>query len=184
MKRRRASDKQETAVRRSPLGQLGPVNTVLGKTGEVLIDDVAPQECKATGTRSKDVGSRIIYQAASAAVWPKPEAEDDLLATSIALMEEMIPQNATEAMLAVQMIATHEAALMFVRRATLEDQATEAIDLNVCRASRLLRIFLLQLEVVQKLKGKAGQQKVTVEHVHVHPGGQAIVGAVSTSKHP
>ena len=32
---------------------------------------------------------------------------------------------------------------------------------------------------MQKLKGKHGQQKVTVEHVHVHQGGQAIVGAVS-----
>ena len=27
------------------------------------------------------------------------------------------------------------------------------------------------------IRGK-GQQKVTVEHVHVHPGGQAIVGTV------
>jgi hypothetical protein len=35
---------------------------------------------------------------------------------------------------------------------------------------------------LQKLRGKAGQQKVTVEHVHVHQGGQAIVGAVSVSK--
>jgi len=33
-----------------------------------------------------------------------------------------------------------------------------------------------------KLKGKAGQQKVTVEHVHVYQGGQAIVGAVSATK--
>ena len=30
-----------------------------------------------------------------------------------------------------------------------------------------------------KLKGTASQQKVTVEHVHVNKGGQAIVGAVS-----
>jgi ATP-dependent Clp protease adapter protein ClpS len=29
-----------------------------------------------------------------------------------------------------------------------------------------------------KLKGKGGQQKVTVEHVHVHKGGQAIVGEI------
>jgi hypothetical protein len=33
-----------------------------------------------------------------------------------------------------------------------------------------------------KLKGKTGQQKVTVEHVHVHQGGQAIVGAVTTAR--
>jgi len=37
-----------------------------------------------------------------------------------------------------------------------------------------------QLEALQKLKGKATQQNVTVEHVHIHEGGKAIVGAVST----
>ena len=33
------------------------------------------------------------------------------------------------------------------------------------------------LEALNRNRGK-GQQKVTVEHVHVHSGGQAIVGAV------
>ena len=94
----------------------------------------------------------------------------------------MAPQNATEAILAVQMIATNEAALMFIRRATLEDQSSEASDANVLRATRLMRVFLQQLEAVQKLKGKAGQPPLTVEQVHVHQGGQAIVGSVSTSK--
>jgi hypothetical protein len=45
-----------------------------------------------------------------------------------------------------------------------------------------MRLHLEQIEAMQKLKGKTGQQKVTVEHVHVHDGGQAIVGAVSTTK--
>jgi len=33
------------------------------------------------------------------------------------------------------------------------------------------------LEALQRYRGK-GQQKVTVEHVHVNAGGQAIVGTV------
>ena len=40
-----------------------------------------------------------------------------------------------------------------------------------------LRTFTMQVEALQRYRGK-GQQKVTVEHVHVHAGGQAIVGAV------
>jgi len=40
-----------------------------------------------------------------------------------------------------------------------------------------MRIFNEQLEAMQKLKGRASQQ--AVEHVHVHEGGQAIVGAVN-----
>ena len=37
----------------------------------------------------------------------------------------------------------------------------------------------MQLEALSRHRGK-GQQKISVEHVHVHPGGQAIVGAVET----
>ena len=33
------------------------------------------------------------------------------------------------------------------------------------------------MEALNRHRGK-GQQRVTVEHVHVHQGGQAIVGAV------
>jgi hypothetical protein len=43
---------------------------------------------------------------------------------------------------------------------------------------KLLRTYTAQLEALQRYRGK-GQQKVTVEHVHVHSGGQAIVGAVT-----
>jgi hypothetical protein len=39
----------------------------------------------------------------------------------------------------------------------------------------------MQVEALQRYRGK-GQQKVTVEHVHVHAGGQAIVGAVHPPK--
>ena len=41
-----------------------------------------------------------------------------------------------------------------------------------------MRLFTEQLEAMAKLKGKAGQQRVVVEHVTVAAGGQAIVGAV------
>jgi hypothetical protein len=50
-------------------------------------------------------------------------------------------------------------------------------DANVLR-TRLLRLFNEQLQALAGLRGQTGQQKVTVEHVHVHEGGQAIVGAV------
>jgi len=71
---------------------------------------------------------------------------------------------------------------MFLHRAAIEGQTTEGTDLNVARATRLMRLYLEQIEAMQKLKGKAGQQTVTVEHVHLHEGGQAIVGAVTTTK--
>jgi hypothetical protein len=115
-------------------------------------------------------------------VWPKPRDETDLHIKAVITLAEHAPQNVTEASLAVQMTATKEAALMFLHRATIEGQTTEGTDLNVARATRLMRLHLEQIEAMQKLKGKSGQQTVTVEHVHVHEGGQAIVGAVSPTK--
>jgi hypothetical protein len=50
-------------------------------------------------------------------------------------------------------------------------------DSNGNLATKLLRTFTMQVEALQRYRGK-GQQKVTVEHVHVHSGGQAIVGSV------
>ncbi len=149
------------------------------KTRKQLIDEVVKTACKVTGTQHLDAADRFIVQVGYALVWPKPKDADDHLIRASALIAEMAPQNVTEAMLATQMIAANDAALMFLRRATLDNQTFDGIEANVYRATRLMRIFNEQLEAMQKLKGKASQQKVTVEHVHVHEGGQAIVGAVS-----
>ncbi|WP_323762740.1 hypothetical protein [Maricaulis sp.] len=42
---------------------------------------------------------------------------------------------------------------------------------------RFTRIYTQQLDALNKHHGK-GQQKVTVEHVTVNEGGQAVVGSV------
>ena len=49
---------------------------------------------------------------------------------------------------------------------------------NSAQANKLSRTYAaLLFEALNRHRGK-GQQKVTVEHVHVHAGGQAVVGAV------
>jgi hypothetical protein len=138
--------------------------------------------CALTGTRHNEVAIRIVSQLASSFQYPKPADADVSLIQAIGAITELAPQSLTEAMLATQMIATHEASLMFMRRATAEGQTSEASDANVVRATRLMRLHLDQIEAMQKLKGKAGQQKIVVEHVHVYQGGQAIVGAVNAGK--
>jgi hypothetical protein len=46
-------------------------------------------------------------------------------------------------------------------------------------AHKLMILYTQQLAALNKHRGK-GQQKVTVEHVNVAPGGQAIVGNIET----
>jgi hypothetical protein len=103
---------------------------------------------------------------------------DAALMKATALLAELEPNTATEALLAVQLIGTQQLAMTFLTRATVEGQTVDSVDRNVVRTMRLMRIFTEQLEAMGKLKGKGGQQRVVVEHVTVTAGDQAIVGTV------
>jgi hypothetical protein len=161
------------------IGQGHATQVVTNKTREEFCDELCCEVEKAAGV-PLEVADRMASQMGNALVWPKPNGETEYLIKAITALAAYAPQSAIEASLAAQMTATGEAALMFLNRATIPEQPTDNIDRNVLRATRLMQLHLQQIEAMQKLKGKAGQQKVTVEHVHVHEGGQAIVGAVST----
>jgi hypothetical protein len=85
------------------------------------------------------------------------------------------PNGELEGMLAAQLIACHNAAMECYRRAAGSKLAARDYHLN--QANKLSRTYSALLEALNRHRGK-GQQKVTVEHVHVHQGGQAIVGHV------
>ena len=133
-----------------------------------------------TGGRSLEVGSMLAVQAIQ--VLPGAASGGTTCQLAVNLLGEMAPRNAIEGMLAVQIIGVHNAAVEFMRRSQLPNQPLEAVDSNINRAVRLMRLFPDQLGAMAKLKGTAGQQKMTVEHVHVHAGGQAIVGPVARGK--
>ena len=178
MKRSRNS-KEETLGLQKHAPNSGTVAPT--KTRDQLVNELKTIVRKATGTQDYRVAERIIGQVVNTQVFPTPR-DADHVTKALAAISEMAPQNVTEAMLAVQMISTHDAALLFPRRATTEGHSLAGAEASVLSATRLLRLRLNQIEAMQKLKGKTGQQKVTVEHVHVYRGGQAIVGAVGPAK--
>jgi hypothetical protein len=61
----------------------------------------------------------------------------------------------------------------------IAEQTLEGRRENLNQANKLARTYATLIEVLNRHRGK-GQQKVTVEHVHVHAGGQAVVGIVET----
>src|SRR3981081_4613441 len=63
------------------------------------------------------------------------------------------------------------------RRAMNSQQTFEGRKENLNQANKLSRTHATLLEALNHHRGR-GQQRVTVEHVHVHEGGQAIVGNV------
>ena len=80
-------------------------------------------------------------------------------------------------MMAAQLLAAHNAAMECYRRAMLGEQTFEGRRETLNQANKLSRTYATLLEALNRHRGK-GQQKVTVEHVHVHAGGQAMVGVV------
>jgi hypothetical protein len=87
------------------------------------------------------------------------------------------PNDELEGMLAAQLVACHNASMECYRRAMIGEQTFEGRRENLSQANKLSRTYTTLLEALNRHRGK-GQQKVTVEHVHVHEGGQAIVGNV------
>ncbi|TNC61190.1 hypothetical protein [Rubellimicrobium roseum] len=105
------------------------------------------------------------------------ETEDERV-FMLSIVNDLAPRDAVERMLAVQMAATHVALIRAGGRmatCTLLNQ----LEAHTTAYTKLARTFAAQVEALRKHRS-GGQQKVTVEHVHVHAGGQAIVGHVET----
>ena len=109
------------------------------------------------------------------------DAKVERLARALELYESLEPADGAEGMLAVQMVGAHDAALECLRRAAVPNQTFEGRDMALKHAHKLMTLYAQQLATLDKHRGK-GQQKVTVEHVNVAAGGQAIVGNVETRK--
>lgn len=141
---------------------------------------------RATGVSAQHVAINLAAQAAANPadnyVGGDPEKTREHASIAIETIEEIKPEGALQSMLVVQMIGVHNTAIKFLMRAADKDQSFEGADANVLRATRLMRLFNEQLQALASLRGQTGQQKVTVEHVHVYQGGQAIVGAVGTPR--
>jgi hypothetical protein len=102
---------------------------------------------------------------------------DRKMAAAIAAMKGIAPTDELEGMIAAQLLAAHNATMECYRRAMLNGQTFEGRRENLNQANKLSRTFATLLDTLNKHRGK-GQQKVTVEHVHVHAGGQAVVGTI------
>ena len=95
----------------------------------------------------------------------------------LAVLDGMRPRDEVEAMLVAQMVVTHAFAMDYLTR-TKKAELIQAAEFTSNFACKLLRAFAAQTEALAKLR-RGGEQTVRVEHVHVHPGAQAVVGTVT-----
>lgn len=140
-----------------------------------LLPDGAQLDASADAVRA-----RRLREVADMLFYLPDESEEDMMAKiarAIELYEDLKPADGLEGMLAIQMVGTHHAALECFRMAAVPNQTLASRDMNLKHATKLMALYAQQVAALDKHRGK-GQQKVTVEHVYVAPGGQAIVGNV------
>jgi hypothetical protein len=145
-------------------------------------DADAPKRAEYGGSRSADWNDIICRQAVES-LWLKhsdSELIDKQIGAALDGLRGIEPKDELEGMMAAQLVAAHNAAMEAYRRAMIPDQTTEGRRENLSHAGKLSRTFATLVEALNRHRGK-GQQRMTVEHVHVYPGGKAVVGVVGTS---
>ena len=96
---------------------------------------------------------------------------------ALASIIEIDPQDSTELMLAAQMATVHHMAMQMSARAMLNEQTDYGVSESINRMTKLMRTYTTQVEALSKYRTK-GQQKITVQHVNVNDGGQAVIGDI------
>jgi hypothetical protein len=146
------------------------VFTSANRKGE--LKDVAGSQCDATNMFFINQAINSVRQKG----YTKDQQSQHSTA-AVGVMAGIAPTDELEGMMAAQLFAAHNAAMECYRRAMGENISFEARRENLSQANKLSRTYATLLESLNRHRGK-GQQKVTVEHVHVHSGGQAVVGVV------
>ncbi len=160
-----------------------PVVKVTAEGGKVTIAPDHPSLtvahvllAKAMGSSDQAFAHSMLLQLANAS-GTGPVPDEATLNFLLSVIEGVAPRDQTEAMLAAQMAVVHCTMMTFSRRlnhvVSIPQQDAAERTLN-----KLARTFAVQMETLKRYR-TGGEQKVTVQHVHVNDGGQAIVGTVA-----
>lgn len=140
-----------------------------GDTAQVSVPDLQTL-LDLFGTDDQHLATCLLMQAASAT------GTEQGCEVITAIIEDIAPRDATERLLAVQMAVTHTSLLA----ASVKMNGAESLEAQEVferSFTRLARTFTAQTEALRKHR-TGGQSRVTVEHVTINDGGQAIVGSV------
>ena len=115
-----------------------------------------------------------------------PGSSDQLaFNAALAVIDGVRPKDEIEAMLAAHMAITNITLLELVARTRgaiaghmYQGNGIKRLDILGNLTTKFMRTYTMQVEALAR-KRRKGEQNVTVKHVHVHAGGQAVVGNVS-----
>jgi hypothetical protein len=143
-------------------------------------DQVWRKQLKATlGTASDSFVDMALHHLERAARMPSEGPSDVSINGALAIIAAFAPRNEAEAALALQAACTHMVAMVMMARIGGGHGGDRRLPALASAAAKLMRAHCMQVETYRRQRG-GGEQNIRVEHVHVHEGGQAIVGAVTT----
>src|SRR6516162_11808242 len=131
---------------------------------------------EALASADQDFVNGIVRQLADASGHDQ-EIDERGLNFMLSVIKGVEPRDQLETMLAAQMAVIHVVSMSFARHFALietlpqQDSAERAFN-------KLTRTFAMQMEALKRYRSGA-EQKVTLQHVSVAEGGQAIVGHVT-----
>lgn len=150
------------------------------ETAAVKTPGAPSSDLQIVGGSRSDIWNRELVDQTVASLWlgySEGDGKANKMDAAITGLIGIGPKDEIEGMIGAQLIAAHSAAMECYRRAMIPEQTFQGQKESLNQANKLSRTLTQLLEALNRHRGK-GQQKVTVEHVHVHEGGQAIVGSV------
>ena len=163
--------------------KLGFTITGSAETGQHVTLNEANTLSKIFGTKHPELASGFFRHCLK--VLNAEESSDNLEGNDervfiVGIISEIAPRDAVEQMLAVQMSVTH-VAMIRAGRSMAYAKSLEGTKAHNNAYTKLARTFAAQVEALRKHRN-GGKQTVTVQHVNVENGGQAVVGNVRTGE--
>lgn len=153
----------------------------LQPNGELQVVDAVPRDGAADkptiDSARAAADAQLAFEIVGTLRRAAPERHTPAVDAAGARLISIAPRDGIEEMLASQMLALHAAMIDCAQRAMLPGQPGPVRREELRLAERVSRSFSRLVEVMDRRR-RGGEQKVKVEHVHVYPGGQAIVGTI------
>ena len=139
-----------------------------------VVKQRSPQEL--LGVSSELLAGRLAEQAATTQRLPSEGLKSylEVGGAAVAALGELAPSNAIEALLATQMVASHNASLDLLRRAVSDDQPDRTIEERTRQYARVSEVFLKQLDRFVRQRGRQ-RRTIRIEHVRVVEDGKVTV---------
>ncbi len=132
--------------------------------------------CHSLGSRSISFCDRIIHQLLSTPGGSTQDERESRANEGLQFIAAYGPENEIETTVLLQAWMTHISAITAHRRLSDAENVPQ-LEAHGSIAVKLSRLYIQQIEALPRMK--PAKQVIEVQHVHVYPGGQAVVGAIN-----